>query len=114
MRAGKDAGARRVAGGSRRDRSSVWPNTSSACGSAPEGGSMNSDAARCSNEGCQKRTRCARFDLDGGYYEDFAIGIDGKCDGYIRKAHKAAVGAGSAAETGDGHGGKVKPWIHAH
>lgn len=76
---------------------------------------IHPDVARCSNEACPKRNRCARFDIDGSYYAEFAIGIDGKCEGYIRKARKAVVGSGDDPQAGEGRvAGKVKPWIHAH
>lgn len=78
------------------------------------GVTLNPDVARCSNEECPKRSRCARFDPDANYCDDFAIGIDGKCEGYISKARKDAVGSEGAAGSSEGRAaGKVKPWIGA-
>ena len=47
---------------------------------------MFKDEARCANEDCPEKDKCARFSDDGAaYYANFSIGIDGKCDGFERK-----------------------------
>ena len=47
---------------------------------------MLNDEARCANEDCASKDKCARFSEDGNaYYANFAVGIDGKCDGFERK-----------------------------
>lgn len=56
------------------------------------------DDARCANEDCPRKTRCARFGGDAvAHYARFAIGVDGECDGYIKPPRKAIVGLRNAA-----------------
>lgn len=44
------------------------------------------DTNRCANEGCPNKRDCNRFSDDAtSAYANYCIGIDGKCDGYVRK-----------------------------
>jgi hypothetical protein len=53
---------------------------------------MLKDEARCANEDCSSKDKCARFSDDGtATYAHFGIGIDGKCDGYLRKVKPRCV-----------------------
>ena len=53
---------------------------------------MLDDEARCANEDCASKEKCARFSEDGNaYYANFSIGIDGECDGYERKPKPRCV-----------------------
>jgi hypothetical protein len=52
------------------------------------------DNRKCGNDDCFKKNRCGRFSQDPYVtYGDYAVGVDGQCDGYIiHPSRKAGVG----------------------